>query len=96
MKESIRGLGSVKVCVCVCVYGEQVKRAIVEIAREVCSSVRRNSKRVWWNDDLKAVVKRKQVLGARHEAAKERCMEAYREQKRKDKEVNTYITAKRR
>ena len=42
---------------------------------------------MWWNDALKAVIKRKedawkQVLGARDEAAKERCMEAYREEKR--------------
>ena len=41
---------------------------------------------MWWNDDLKAVIKIKedawkQVLGARDEAAKERCMEAYREEK---------------
>ena len=32
----------------------------------------------------------------RDEAAKERCMEAYRKEKRKDKEVYTYIRAKRR
>ena len=52
--------------------------------------VRKSPKSVWGNDVLKAVIKRKedilkQVLGARHEAAKERCMEAYREQKRKKK-----------
>ena len=47
-------------------------------------------KRVCWNDKVKAAVKRKegawkQVLGARDESAKERCMGAYREEKRKRK-----------
>ena len=40
-----------------------VKRAIVESTREVCGSVRvgggGNSKSVWWNDEIKAVVRRK-------------------------------------
>ena len=70
-----------------------MKQAIVESAREVCSSVRvgrKNPKSVWQNDALKAVNKRKedsskQVLRARDEAAKERCMEAYGEEKRKDR-----------
>ena len=51
---------------------------------------------MWWND---ALIRKedawKQVLGARDEAAKLRRMEAYREDKRKDKEVYTYITAKK-
>ena len=34
------------------------------------------------------------MLGIRDEASKEGCMEAYREEKRKDKNVYTYITAK--
>ena len=70
--------------------GRQVKWAIVESAREVCSSVRvgrKNPKSVWWNYALTAVIKRKedalkQVLGARDEAATERCMEGDREEKR--------------
>ena len=59
---------------------EQIKRAMVESAREVCCSVRvggKNPKSVWWNDEIKAAVS--------DEEAKERCMEAYREQKRKAK-----------
>ena len=56
---------------------------------------------MWWNDALKALIKikkdaLKQVLGARDEAAKERCMDAYIEEKRKDKKEYTYIKAKRR
>ena len=51
---------------------------------------RKNPKNVWWDDEVKAVVKRmedawKQVLGARDEAAKERCIDMYREEKRKVK-----------
>ena len=47
-----------------------------------------NPKNVWWNDGVKAAVKRKEtdlkeVLGARDEDVKERCMEAYKEEKRK-------------
>ena len=38
---------------------------VVEIAREMCGSVRvggENPKRVWWNDEVKAVVvKRKET-----------------------------------
>ena len=70
---------------------EQVKRAIVEIAREVCGSVRvggNNPRRVWWNDEIKAEVRIKEagwkeVLVASDEEEKERCMEAFREEKRK-------------
>ena len=44
---------------------EQVKRAMVESTREACRSVRvggKNPKRVWWNDEIKAEVKRKRLL----------------------------------
>ena len=67
---------------------KQVKWAMVESAREVCDSVRvrgKNTKSVCRNNDVKAPVRRKEVLGARDEEAKERCMEAYREEKRKIK-----------
>ena len=40
---------------------EQVKRAMAESAREVGGSVRvwgRNPKSVWWNDKVKAAIKR--------------------------------------
>ena len=47
-------------------------------------------KSMWWNDEVKDAVKRKEapwkeVLGARYEDAKERCMEVYRKEKRKVK-----------
>ena len=66
---------------------EQVKWARVESAREVCGSGRgwaKNPKSAWWNDEIKAAVRRKEVawkevLGASDEEAKDRCMEAYRE-----------------
>ena len=72
---------------------EQVKRAWVESATELCGSVRvggKNPKSEWWNDEIKAAVRRKEaswkeVLAAKDEEAKERCMEAYREKKRKVK-----------
>ena len=59
----------------------------------VCGSVRmggKNPKSVGWNDEVKAAVRRKEyawkeVLAARDEEAKERLMEAYREEKRKIK-----------
>ena len=49
-----------------------------------------NPKSVWWNDQVKAAVKRnkdvwKEVLGARDEDARERCLEVYKEEKRKVK-----------
>ena len=40
---------------------------------------------MWWNDEIIAVVRRKEVLAASDEEAKERCMEMYREEKRKVK-----------
>ena len=63
---------------------------MVESAREVCGSVRvggKNPESVWWNDEIKAPVRRKEaawkgVLTASEET-KERCMEAYKEEKRK-------------
>ena len=65
---------------------EQVKWAIVESTREVYGSVRigrKNPKSVWWNDAIKAAARRKEVLPADNKEAKERCMGAYREEKRK-------------
>ena len=54
----------------------------MESAREVCSSVRvggKSSKGVWCNDEIKAVVRRKEapwmgVLAASDERTKLRCM----------------------
>ena len=70
---------------------------MVEIAREVCGSVRvggKNPKSVWWNDEIKAVVG-KGVLTANNEETKERCLEAYREEKRKsNKKVNEQFRRK--
>ena len=45
---------------------------------------------MWWNGEIKAAVMRKEaawkeVLAASVEETKERCMEAYREEKRKVK-----------
>ena len=50
----------------------------------------KNPKSVWWNDVIKATVRRneaawKEVLVARDEEAKERGVEAYREEKRNDR-----------
>ena len=46
-----------------------------------------NPKSVWWNDQVKAAVRRKEaawkeLLGARTEDARERCLEVYKEEKR--------------
>ena len=59
-----------------------MKWTMVENAREVCNSVSvggENPKNAWWNDQVKVVVKRKkaawkEVLGARYEDARERCL----------------------
>ena len=59
----------------------------------MCGSVRvgdGNPKRLWWNGQVKAEVKReedgwKEVLGARYEDARESCLEVYEEEKRKVK-----------
>ena len=59
-----------------------------ESAKEVCGSVivgGKNPKSVWYNDEVKAAVRRKEVLPASDEEVKERCMEKYREEKRKVK-----------
>ena len=66
---------------------EQVKRAIVHSAREARGSVSmgvKNLKNMCWNDGVKSPVERKEaawkeVLGHKGVAAKERCMEAYKE-----------------
>ena len=66
---------------------------MMESEREVCCSVRvgeKNLKSVRWNDNIKAAVKRKEagwkrLLAASNEETKGRCMEAYREEKRKVK-----------
>ena len=50
---------------------EQVKQAMVEIARELRVGGK-NPKSVWWNDEIKAAVKRKEVLVASNEESKER------------------------
>ena len=43
----------------------------------MCGSVgEKNLKSVWWNDEGKAVIRRKVVLAASDEESKERCMEA--------------------
>ena len=64
---------------------EQAKRKMVECAREVCGSVRVGGEEVtqsvWWNDEIKAAVRRKEMLPANDEESKERCMEMYREEK---------------
>ena len=45
----------------------------------------KNPKNVWFSDKVKATIMRKEQLGARGEYAKERCMEAYKKEKRKVK-----------
>ena len=66
---------------------------MVESAREVCGSVKvggKSPKSVWWNDEVKATVWRKEaawkeVLAASNEETKERCMGTCREKKREVK-----------
>ena len=72
-------------------------------AREAYGSVRvegKNPKSVCWNDEVKSAVRRKEVtwkevLAANDEVAKERCMKAYRGEKRKVRRYE-YIRAKRK
>ena len=40
---------------------------------------------MWWNNKIKAAVRRKGFLAASDEETEERCMEVYREEKRKVK-----------
>ena len=43
---------------------EQVKQALMESAMEVCSLVRvggKNPKSIWWNDEIKEAVRRKEA-----------------------------------
>ena len=54
----------------------------------MCSSLQLgggNPKSVWWNNQVKAAVKRKEVLGARDKDVRERCLKVYKAQKRKVK-----------
>ena len=58
-----------------------------------------NPKSGWWKDQVKAAVKRKEaawkdVLGARDEDEKERCLEIYKKKRARIKGV--YIKARRR
>ena len=81
---------------------EQVKQAVVDGARVVCGSVRvgeMNPKNIRWNDVVKVSVERKEaawkeVLGVMYAASKDRCIEVYKEEKRRLKGV--FIRAKRR
>ena len=65
----------------------------VKNARKLCGKVKaggENPKSVWWNDEIKVSVRRKEeawkrVLAASEEENKERFLEAYREEKRKIK-----------
>ena len=40
---------------------------------------------MWWNDRVKAAIKRKEILGVRDEDPREMCLEVYKEEKRKVK-----------
>ena len=60
---------------------------MVESAKEVCGSIKvggKNLKSVWWNNEVKAAVNRKEaawkVLAVSNEEAKKRCMGAYRKE----------------
>ena len=72
---------------------DQGKQAMVESTREVYISVRVGGKKpqsMCWNDVVNSVVERneaacKEVLGARDGVAKERCMEAYKKEKKAKK-----------
>ena len=59
---------------------EQVKLAMLESERELCDSVkvaRKNPKIVWWNDEVKAVVRR-------YEAAWKEVLTTINEETKKD------------
>ena len=60
-----------------------------------------DAKSVWWNDEIKTAVRRKEatwngVLAAGDEEAKKRCMDAYKEEKRRERLNGLYIRAKRK
>ena len=69
----------------------------------MCGLVRvagKNPKSVWWKYKIKAAVRRKEaawkkVLAATDEDPTERCMEGYREEKRRERLRGVYIKAKR-
>ena len=74
---------------------EQVKWPMVESVREVCGSVKVGGKTrsVWWNDEVKAAVRRKEALAARDEEAKRvGYIEAYKGERLE----GIYIKAKRK
>ena len=66
---------------------------MMESGIEICASMRaggKNTKIMWGSDEIKAAVRRKEatwkrVLAPSDEETKERCMEVYREEKRKVK-----------
>ena len=66
---------------------------MAERAREVCGWGRvkeKNPESVWWNYEVITAIKRKEaawkeMLGARDEDAKERCLDVYKEEKIKVK-----------
>ena len=56
-----------------------MKWAVVEDARKVCGSVRvgrKNPKSVWWNEEAKAVARRKETLWKCTEKRKEKLKDA--------------------
>ena len=74
---------------------------MVDSVSEVCGLMRMRGKKpknVWQNDVVKAEIERKkagwqEVLGARVEFAKDRCMKIYEEEK---KGSNVYISEQKR
>ena len=81
---------------------EQVKWVVVESARKVCGSLRvegKNPKCVWWDDEVKAAVRRKEaawreVLTASDEESREICMKAYIVEKKMAKRCTYSIKKK--
>ena len=70
--------------------------AMMESVKEVCGSVRvgeKNQKRVWWNDEIKAAVRRKEatwkgVMAASDEETKESYMVSCRGEKEEGYKVH--------
>ena len=59
----------------------------------------KNPKMVWWTNEIKVAVRRKEAawkeaLPASDEEANERCMEEYRKEKRRQRLKGEYIRAK--